>query len=394
MVFAAGRRVGISEEEGNVQQKRTGQKTRAQGRRWEPLAAVFALAALGWMAGCSTEKAANRQAAGPPPAMPVKIQTVQLQPVQDISEYVATLKSRSSAAINPQVEGQVTQIYVRSGDRVAAGTPLMQIDPLKQESVVHSQENTRAAAMANLGYAKRQFERAKQLYDSGVVSKQVFDSAQTAYDAARAQVDALDAQLREQQVELHYYRVVAPTAGIVGDVPVRLGDRVTTTTLLTTVDQPGNLEAYIQVPIERASALRLKLPVQIVDSQEHLLATTRIDFISPEVNQQLQSVLVKAQVPNPRGHLRTDQFVRARIVWSTKPGLLVPVLAIARISGQDFAFVAEGSGESLVARQRQVQVGRTIGNDYVVTKGIQPGDRVIVSGTQMLIDGARIAPQK
>jgi RND family efflux transporter MFP subunit len=368
-------------------------RTSARPRWRRRAAALLLLAGLGFAAGCSTQKAANRTASGPPPAFPVKIEVARLQPVQDTSEYVATLKSRNSAVINPQVEGQITQIYVHSGEQVQAGAPLMQIDPLKQESVVHSQENTRAAAIANLGYAKRQFDRVKELYDSGVTSKQDFDSARTAYDAARAQVDALDAQVREQQVELHYYRVTAPTAGIVGDVPVRVGDRVTTSSLLTTVDQPGALEAYIQVPIERAAGLRPQLPVEIVDAQENVLAATRIDFISSEVDQQTQSVLVKARVANPHATLRTAQFVRARIVWSTRPGLLIPVLAVSRISGQDFAFVAAESGGKLVARQRQLQLGRMVGNDYVVLSGIAAGDRVIVSGTQSLIDGAPVKPQ-
>src|SRR2546425_6307957 len=95
-----------------------------------------------------------------------------------------------------------------------------------------------------------------------VVSKQSLDEAQTALEAVEAQVKALEAQVREQQVQLHYYGVLAPTSGVVGDIPVRVGDRVTPSTLLTTVDQPGDLEAYIKVPVERARELRLR-------SEEH-----------------------------------------------------------------------------------------------------------------------------
>lgn len=355
--------------------------------------ALPALAALALLAGCSADKAATRQSLAGPPAFPVKLQTAQLQPVEDTTEYVATMKSRSSAAINPQVNGQITRIYVRSGEMVDAGAPLMQIDPLLQEAVVKSQENTRAAAAANLRYAQVQYERAQKLYDSGVVSKEALDSARTTYESARAQVDALAAQVKQQQVELHYFSVVAPTAGVVGDIPVRVGDRVTTTSLLTTVDQPGNLEVYIQVPIERAPQLRLGLPVEIVNAQEQSLAKTRIDFISPEADPQTQSVLVKARVTEARQELRTAQFVRARIAWSSRQQVLIPVLAVLRITGQDFVYVAEGSGSKMVARERQVELGPIVGNDYVVIKGIQPGDRVIISGTQMLTDGARIIPQ-
>ena len=99
------------------------------------------------------------------------------------------------------------------------------------------------------------------------MSKQELDQAKSNLDAAQAQMESLDAQVSEQQVQLHYYKVVAPTTGIVGDIPVRVGDRVTTATQLTTVDQPGSLEAYVYVPIEHSAQLKMNLPVQIIDSE-------------------------------------------------------------------------------------------------------------------------------
>jgi RND family efflux transporter MFP subunit len=194
--------------------------------------------------------------------MPVKVEVAQATPVDDATEYVATLKSRDSAVIMPQVEGQITNIFVHSGEPVAAGAPLMEIDPLKQQATVKSQESSRAAQQANLDWTKQQYARAQGLYAAGVVSKQDLDQAKSAMDAAQAQMDSLDAQVREQQVQLHYYKVVAPWSGIVGDIPVRVGDRVTSATQLTTVDKPGSLEIYVYVPIEHSSQLKMNLPVQ------------------------------------------------------------------------------------------------------------------------------------
>lgn len=356
---------------------------------------VATSALMAFAAGCGTNKASSdRSSANQAPATPVKVEIARATTIHDSSEYVAMLKSRHSAIINPQVDGQVVQIYVRSGERVTAGTPLMQIDPLKQQATLHSQEYAREAALANLRYAKQQQERVAKLYAEGVVSKQSLDEAQSALEAAQAQVKALEAQVREQQVQLHYYRVLAPTNGVVGDIPVRVGDRVTQSTLLTTVDQPGDLEAYIKVPVERAPALRLNRLVQVVEETGKVIAEGPIDFISAEVDDQTQSVLIKSRVNNPRGLLRTSQFVRARIIWSSRDAPLIPVLAVSRINGQYFAFVAESEGKSLVARQRQIHVGQMIGNDYVALDGIKPGDRMIVSGAQNLVDGAAVAPQK
>ena len=122
------------------------------------LTAVLAASAV--TVACSGNGAQNPQAGGPG-AMPVKVLEAKAVPVDDASEYVATMKSRDSAVIMPQVEGQVTQIFVHSGERVEAGSPLVGIDPLKQQATVKSQESARAAQQANLIWAKKQYDRAR-----------------------------------------------------------------------------------------------------------------------------------------------------------------------------------------------------------------------------------------
>lgn len=356
--------------------------------------ALFITGLLTLMAavGCSSG-GANPQAAGPG-AMPVKVLEARAVPVDDASDYVATLKSRDSAVIMPQVEGQVTKIFVHSGDRVAANSELMEIDPLKQQATVKSQESARAAQQAQLNWAKQQYERTQGLASAGVVSRQDLDQAKATLDAAQAQMDSLEAQVSEQQVQLHYFRVVAQRAGIIGDVPVRVGDRVTVSTVLTTVDQPGSLEVYVYVPIERSSQLKMNLPVQILDGSGKVIADSRVSFISPQVDNTTQTVLVKARIANGNDTLRHSQFIRARVVWGTHKNPEVPILAVSRLAGQYFAFVAEPqNGGSYVARQKPLTIGQTVGNDFEVQNGIKPGDKVIISGTQFLLDGAPVIPQ-
>jgi RND family efflux transporter MFP subunit len=350
------------------------------------LAAALVLAAC---TGSSAKGASSQDV----PSIPVKIQVTRSVPLSDTTEYVATLKSRDSVILMPQVEGQITEISVHSGDRVSPGAVIMQIDPTKQQATVNSQEHNRTAQEANLKWAQSQYERTSGLYAAGVVSKQDLDQSKSALDNAQAQVRALDAQVQEQQVQLRYYRVTAPTSGIVGDIPVRVGDRVTTTTMLTTVDKPGGLEAYIYVPVERSSQLKADMPVQIVDGAGNVLADSRISFLSPQVDNTTQTVLVKARIANNEDRLRNLQFIRARVIWGMRQGPVVPVLAVSRIGGQYFAFVAEDQNGKLVAHQKPLRVGEMVGNDYVVLEGIKPGDKVIVSGTQFLVDGALVAPQ-
>jgi RND family efflux transporter MFP subunit len=327
-----------------------------------------------------------------PGGVPVKIEVARSVSVPESTEYVATLKSRGSAMIRPEVDGKITEIFVRAGARVAAGTPLMQIDPAKQQATLKSQEDTLAAKRANLEYARQQHERVSGLAASGIASRADLDQAKAGLDAAQAELAALEAQVREQQVQLHYYAVAAPMAGIVGDIPVRVGDRVTADTTLTTIDQPGGLEVYVSVPVERAPRLGVGLPIQVLDGAGKVVAETKLSFVSPQVDEATQTVLAKAKIDEGQG-LRPAQFIRARVVWGTHEGPVVPVLAVSRISGQHFAFVAEEQKGALVARQRALRLGDIVGSDYVVLEGIKPGDRVIVSGTQFLVDGVPVSPQ-
>jgi RND family efflux transporter MFP subunit len=354
-------------------------------------AALLFTGALAMAAGCGKTSAGDPRAGGPQ-AMPVQVQIARQQNVPDATEYLSVLKSRHSANINPQVEGYITKIYVTSGERVTAGTPLIQIDPLKQQAAVSGQEAARAAQEATLRYAEIQLDRERKLFAAGVVPKQDVDNAQTAYDAAVAQLKSLSDQVNQQQVELRYYRVTAPMNGTVGDIPVRVGDRVAVTTLLTTVDEPGPLEAYIYVPADRARNLKLGLPVHLIDAAGNKVADSQLTFLSPQVDTETQTVLAKALLENPRG-LRVSQQVRAQVVWSTHEGTVIPILAVNRISGQFFAFLAVKEGNGTVARQKLLKLGDTAGNDYVVLDGIKPGDHIITSGLQFLQDGVPVMEQ-
>jgi RND family efflux transporter MFP subunit len=357
-------------------------------------AAAMALAVSAVFAGAvgcgKTSAGGDAAGAGAMQAMPVQVQVAKSQKIPDETEYLSILKSRNSSIINPQVEGQITKIFVASGDHVKPGQPLLQIDPLKQQATVSSQEASRVAQEANLNYAKIQLDRQKRLYEAGVTPKQDYDNAQTTYDAAEAQLKSLEQAVTSQQVELHYYTVASPSNGIVGDIPVRVGDRVQVTTLLTTVDQPGPVEAYIYVPADRARNLRVGVPVHLVDTAGKDLADSKITFVSPQVDTDTQTVLAKATVENSRATLRIAQQVRAQLIWGTHQGAVIPILAVTRINGEFFAFLAENENGKTVARQKLLHVGDTVGNNYSVQDGLKEGDHIIVSGLQFLHDGAPV----
>lgn len=352
---------------------------------------ALALSALS-LSACQRNAGAPTGPAGPPPAN-VKLLTLQTKPIEQTSEFIATLRSLRSTTIQPDVEGLVTHIFVKSGDHVRSGAPLVQIDPDKQQAAVRSTEAGRSGIESDVQYWRLQVKRLESLLTAGAISRQELEQGQNSLKTAEARLAALDAQVREGRVQLQYYRVVSPQAGVVGDIPIREGDRVTKSTVVTTIDENQMLEVYIQVPLERAPQLRTGLPVQLLDADGAVAATNAVTFVAPRVDESTQSVLVKSLLKDAPPKLRSQQFVRARVIWSTADGLTVPVVAISRISGQYFCFVAEAAGQGLVARQRPVQVGDVLGDDYIVRGGLKAGDRVVVSGVQKLADGAPLKPE-
>src|SRR5687767_4795039 len=341
--------------------------------------------------GEGTPSAAGGGAAAEMPAMPVEIATLEARPVEQTTEFVGTVKSRRSTDIQPQVEGFITRINAKPGQKVGAGAVLMEIDSRVPQGQIASLESVRAQREIDVTYARQEAERANKLLKAGAASQMDADRAANALKAAEAQLRTVQEQIRTSRTDLSYYRVTSPTAGIVGDIPVREGDRVTKATKLTSVDANAGLEVYINVPVQQATKLHVGLPVRIVDDAGQTIAEEKINFVSPSVDERTQTVLVKTPVSVP-GTLRTDQYVRTYVVWTTQPGLTVPVTAVTRINGQWFAFVAEPGegGKGLVARQRSLELGPVVGNNYTVVSGLKPGEKLITGGIQKIRDGAPV----
>jgi RND family efflux transporter MFP subunit len=323
----------------------------------------------------------------------VTIVTLKETPIEIASDFISTVRSLNSTTIQSQVDGRVTKIYVKSGDQVRIGTPLVQIDPEKEAATLRSTESQRAAREADVAFWKGQVERLGALLKAGAISQNEFDTAQHSLDTAVANLSALDAQVREGRVQLQYYRITAPTAGVVGDIAIREGDRITTSTPITTVDDKAGLEAYIQVPVDRAPELRTGLVTQILDADGKVVAQNPLSFVSPRADPATQTVLAKSLLRNAPANIKLQQFLKIRVIWRSAPGLTIPITAVTRVNGQYFCYVAEAAGDGLVARQHPVQVGEVQGNNYLVRGGLKPGDRLIVSGIQKIGDGAPVKPE-
>lgn len=376
-----------------------------------------------------------------PPGVKVKLATVETGTLEESSDLIASLQSRRSVTLQPRIQGQVSQIFVRAGDQVALGRPIMQVDAAEQQaaasgisaaaqaataevenarSTLRSLQAERLSNLSDVRLNQQDYQRYSSLAAQGAVSRQTQEQYNNRLQAARSSLGSINAQIqaqqavvsqaekallqaqaniKEQQVQLQYYRISAPLAGTVGDIPVKVGDFVNTSTPLTTITQNRPLEVNISVPIERSPQLRLGMPVEVMNAQGQRVGTSNVFFISPNVTNDTQSVLIKSLFANSRDELRADQFARARVIWNQRPGVLIPTTAVSRLAGETFVYVAQPKGQSpqgqpqLIARQKPVKLGEIKGNNYQVIEGIQPGEKIVVSGILNLKDGAPIIPE-
>lgn len=433
-------------------------QSKMPGGRWS---AILGLGLLllglwgGWRWWQGNQMAAQQSAmAGRPMGIPVKLSIAQTSLVKESTEYVGTLESQRSVLVRPEIVGRVSAILVQPGDRVRAGDPLIQLKPDKREaelaSVLAAVNSARAnrsnsqaqlqatqadriAKVAEMDLQNEEYRRISVLVKEGALPQQRLDQVERdrrraaselrAIDqriqAAKASLSESEAGLQQAQAnanlateELSDTTVVAPFNGTVGDIPIRLGQVVESSDTLTTVTQNNTLDLNISVPLEKAPDLKLGQRVELVSTQGNVIYAGRISFISPQANTRAQSILAKASFDNAQGKLRDGQFVRARIIWSERPGILVPAAAISRLGGATFVFVAQppdknapqppspamppgqaASPPALVAKQKPVKLGSIQGNSYQILEGLKPGEQIVTSGVLNLIDGAPIMPQ-
>lgn len=389
---------------------------------------VLGLMALGACGGAP-------QSGGPPPTA-VRVADVETATVRNSSIFIASLDAREFTTLRPQVSGRVSEIYVALGDRVSTEEPILQINPARQQATFDSRSAAISSAQAALDSAQATVDASRARLDElqadvelaegrlasnerlaadGAISQDELNESirnlRQAEAALRTQTETIRAEQAdvteaerdleearadaiEQQVILANFRLTAPFAGVVGNVNVKVGDYVTPETVLTTISQSESLEVSLNIPIERLSEVAIGTPIELIDTQGTAIGSSEISFISPDANPATQTILLKAAFDNT-GALRSEQFVRARVIWNEQPNIVVPVTAVTNLGGQYFVFVAQPTedSEGYLAIQTPVQLGRLQENSYEVLSGLTGDEQIVVTGTQKIFNSAPIAPE-
>jgi membrane fusion protein, multidrug efflux system len=480
---------------------------KTSSRWWLVLSFIFLTLMVGgggkwWLTSkAKQQKPPSIAMASQPQALPVKIETLSNQVLENSSTVVGKLEARRAVTVKSEVKARVKQILVSEGTRVNAGQIILSLESndlqaelfqakaqlenaqarlmeLKTGSRVEDIASAKAqldqaiarlnnakkgarpeeiaqaqaqidSAKAELDLAQERVNRYGNLTKEGASSQDQFDEiikierkAQASLTEAKRRLDGLNkgrqADLTELQaaveqsrqnlkrlengarieelaqaeaqvmqakatlkmidVKIQKTRIVAPFAGIIGDIPVKLGDYVDAGDELTTVTENNLLEVNLSIPLEKASELRLGLPIAILDSAGETVTKGKISFISPNVTENTQLILAKANLENGSGKLFNQGSTQVKIIWDQRPGILVPSAAVSRLGGKTFVFVAEKTvpktpdQPTLIAKQKLIKLGQLQGNNYQVLEGLKVGEQIVTAGIMNLRDETPIMP--
>lgn len=369
--------------------------------------ALLAFAAIGTAAliaalmltGVACQKHAPAMA---PPIPEVVVTNVIQKDVPIFSEWVGTTVGFVDARIRPRVQGYLLKQTYEDGATVKAGQLLFLIDDRDYKAALDQAEGTLARQRANLQKNKLDLDRYKPLAAEGAVSRQELDNAEQATRASQAEVQSAQAAVEVAKLNLGWTRVLSPIDGIAGIAPVQIGDLVTPTTILTTVSQVNPIKVNCQISeqeyLRYANAIKEHEQTGRAKEEPDLQLILSNGTIYPyighvyrvnrQVDVQTGTIEVQGIFPNPEAILRPGQYAKVRSAVETRPkALLVPQRAVQETQGQ-YQVAVVGSDNKVT--MKNVKPGDRVGNLWIITQGLSPGERVVTEGLQKVTDGMEV----
>ena len=360
--------------------------------------AGLASAALLLTAACEKEKAA------PPAAPVVEIVTVSQRDVPIYLEWIGSLDGNVNAVIRPQVTGYLIRQNYREGDLVKQGQPLFEIDPRTFEAAVEEAKGLRAQQAARYETTRANLARIKPLAAMNAVSQKDLDDATGADLSAKASLEAAEASLKTARLNLGFTRITSPVTGIAGIAKAQIGDLLSPSmpTELTTVSTVDPIKVYFNISereylkVAAAAAASGKktehVPLQLILVDGSIYPHQgKVAVLNRQVDPTTGTFKVAALFANPDNLLRPGQYGKIRATMSVnKDALLVPQRAVTEMQGKYLVAVVGADNKADV---RPVTVGERIASEWIISKGLQPGDKVIAEGTQKVRPGMTVNPK-
>lgn len=367
------------------------------------LFAVSALASAIILAGCDQGPQASQQAKQ---AVPVGVITLKSQPLTLTKELPGRVAASQVAEIRPQVNGIIQSRLFTQGAEVKKGQPLYQIDSATFEAQVATSKAAITKAKASIANAKAKSERYDELLKIKAVSQQDFDEADASYKGAQADLLTAQAQLKTAQINLDYSKVSSPINGQIGKSNVTAGALVSANqvTALATVTQLDPI--YVDLTQSSSELTRLKKAIANGELDKDMALHSKVElkmedgsayphkgnlqFSEVTVDPSTGSVTLRAEFPNPEKLLLPGMYVRAVIVEGVKANaILAPQRGISRnTKGEPTAMIVSKDN---TVEPRVLKTDRTVGSNWLITEGLNDGDKLIVEGLQKIAPGAPVS---
>lgn len=366
--------------------------------------AFLCLLFIGALAGCGRkdQKDSTAQVKDYP------VMTITLQSTTLYTDYPATIEGQQNVEIRPMIEGYIEKIYVDEGATVTRGQQLFKIRAPQFEQEERTAQANIKIAQANVNAAEMQVNKVRPLVQKNIISKYELEAAEFELEAKRAALAQAEATLVNARTNVGYTMVTSPVNGVIGTLPLKIGSLVSpsTGTPLTTVSNIGQVYAYFS--INEKQALHFATSVKGATSEERLKSLPpvtlvmadgtefsekgRVETASGLINTATGSVQVRATFPNPNNVIRSGSSGMVRIPANLEDAILVPQKSTYEIQGKTFVYVL---GDSSMVRSAEIKTRNNSGGRFfVVTEGLQAGDKIVVEGVAGLREHLRINPKE
>ena len=317
--------------------------------------------------------------------------------------FSARMKGHNDVTVTPQVSGQLMKICVTEGQQVKKGQALFIIDSRNAQLELEAAQANLQAALAQENSAKLEFESNKNLFDKKIVSSYMLNNSENAYKQAHAAVAQAQAAVNRAKVNLGFCTITATVSGIIGEIPVRIGDQVSPMTQLTMLS--GNTTMYAEFSVTESIVESMvqegmnasdveKYINQLPDATFIMKNGTeyphkgRVVSLTGVVNASTGSLTSKVSFPNPDGHLYSGIQGTVVMNFAEKGVIVIPQYSVVRL--QDKAQVYKVQADSTATAVDVTMEDAGNGQDFIITSGLNPGDRIVTTGANNVVEGQKV----
>ena len=329
--------------------------------------------------------------------------TVKKSDIELPYKFSARMKGKNDVTVMPQVSGQLMKICVSEGQQVKQGQTLFIIDQRNAQLELEAAQANLQAALAQENSAKLEYESNKNLFEKKIVSSYMLNNSENSYKQAQASVAQARASVNRAKVNLGFCTITANVSGIIGEIPVRVGDQVSPMTQLTMLS--GNTTMYAEFSVTEAIVeAMVKEGMDAKDVEKYMANLPAATFVMKNgteyphkgrvvsltgvVNDATGSLTSKVSFPNPDGHLYSGIQGTIVMPFAEKGVIVVPQYAVVRLQDKSMVYKVKADSTATAIDVTTEDTGN--GKDFIVTSGLNPGDKIVTTGANNVTEGQRV----